>query len=209
MKYLLVAFYIFYTPVVIAQNVVEIIKEVQDKYDELEDMQADFKQIELFKLTGSENETLGKIYIKDGEKFKFQSEDQSLITNGETVWRYNAISKQLVIDKVNKNSSALLPRDMLFKYPKEYYSTLLREEKKNNMLYFVIKLDPKENVHGFIKSLKIWVEDGEWLIHKVETTDVNGNSSLFEISNLKINQKIKDNFFSFNVEEGMNVVDMR
>jgi len=81
-----------------------------------------------------------------------------LFRSGETVWTYNAISKQFIIDRVRKNSGALLPRDMLFKYPKEYYSTLLREEEINGNDFFVIKLDPKENAHGFIKSMKIWVD---------------------------------------------------
>ena len=209
MKYLIIAFSVIFSQLLIAQDVKEIIEEVQERYDELEDMEADFKQIQSFKLTGSKNETQGKIYIKDGEKFKFESEDQTLVTNGESVWRYNAVSKQLVIDEVRKNSSALLPRDMLFRYPKEYYSTLLREEQINNKIYFVIKLDPKEGVHGFIKSLKIWVEDDNWFIQKVETTDANENLNTFEISNLKINQKRKDSFFVFQTKEDMNIVDMR
>lgn len=209
MRILVLMFILFNSNILYAQDAKDIIEEVQERYDDLEYMEADFKQIQSFKLTGSQNETMGKIYIKGGEKFKFESEDQTLVTNGETVWRYNTVSKQLVIDKVRKNSSALLPRDMLFRYPKEYYSTLLKKETINKKLFYVIKLDPKENVHGFIKSLKIWVEDDEWLIQKVETTDVNGNVTRFEISNLNVNKKRKDSFFIFQTEEGMNIVDMR
>ncbi len=187
----------------------DIIEEVQEKYEEIEDISATFKRIESFKLTGTISETIGKIYIKDGVKYRFESDDQSIATNGETVWTYNSISKQFIIDRVRKNSGALLPRDMLFKYPKEYYSTLLREEKMNDKDIFVIKLDPRESVHGYIKSMKIWVEDDEWLIHKIETTDLNDNTSTFEISNIVLDKGLKDDFFKLNATDDMNVVDLR
>jgi outer membrane lipoprotein-sorting protein len=193
----------------IAQDVEEIIEEVQDKYEEIGDITATFKRVESFKLTGTVSETVGKIYIKDGLKYRFESDDQSIATDGETVWTYNTISKQFIIDRVRKNSGAMLPRDMLFKYPKEYYSTLLRTDKLNGRKVFVIKLDPKENVHGFIKSMKIWVEDNEWLISKIENTDLNDNISTFEISNILIDKGLKDSFFVLKATEEMNVVDMR
>ncbi len=192
-----------------AQDVEDIIEEVQDKYDEIEDITATFKRIESFKLTGTVSETIGKIYIKDGIKYRFESEDQSIATDGETVWTYNSISKQFIIDRVRKNSGALLPRDMLFKYPKEYYSTLLREDKLNGKDVFIVKLDPKENVHGFVKSMKIWIEDDEWLINRIEITDLNDNLSTFEISNLLIDEGLKDEFFILKATDEMNVVDMR
>ena len=191
------------------QDVEDIIEEVQETYDELNDMSATFKRIESFKLTGSVNETTGKIYIKDGIKYRFESEDQTIVTNGKTVWTYNAITKQLIIDRVRENSGALLPRDMLFNYPKEYYSTLLKEEKIDGLLTYVVKLDPKENVHGYIKSMKIWVDDDDWFIHKIETTDLNDNLSNFEITNIMVNSELKDEFFTFKPTENMQVVDMR
>ena len=192
-----------------AQDVEDIIENVQDKYEDIDDLTATFKQIESFKLTGSTSETVGKIYIKEGVKYRFESENQVITTDGKTVWTYNAINKQLIIDNVRKDSGALLPRDMLFKYPKEYYSTLLNEENINGKTFFVVKLDPKNNIHGYVKSMKIWVEDGKWLIDRIETTDLNDNTSTFEISNLKTDQGLSDDLFSFRAGEGIQVVDMR
>jgi chaperone LolA len=207
----IISLFLFFSLIqsVFSQDVEDIIEEVQDKYEKLSDIQASFKQVENFKLTGSVNETVGNIYIKDGSMYKFTNDDQTIVTDGETVWTFNAISKQLIIDKVRKNSGAFLPRDMLFKYPKEYYSTLLNQEKWNDKKVYVIKLDPRDSVYGYVKSMKIWVEDKQWLIHKVETTDLNDNVSIFEIFNIKLNQKLKNSFFNFAPTEGMNVVDMR
>ena len=194
---------------VFGQNVKDIIEEVQDTYDDLDDISANFKRIESFKLTGSVNETTGKIFIKSGVMYRFESEDQTIVTNGKTVWTYNAITKQLIIDNVSEDSGALLPRDMLFKYPKEYYSTLLNEESLNGQKMYVVKLDPRENVHGYIKSMKIWIDDDNWYIHRIETTDLNDNVSKFEITHIAVNKDLKDSFFTFTPTADMQVVDMR
>lgn len=200
---------LFIVQINFAQDVDDIIEDVQETYDDMEDLSATFKQIESFKLTGTVSETTGKIYVKDGVKYRFESDDQVITTNGETVWTYNDINKQLIIDNVRKNSGALLPRDMLFKYPQEYYSTLLKTEEIDGKKMFVIKLDPRNNVHGYVKSMKIWVEDGDWYINRIETTDLNDNTSTFEVSDMEVDTGLQDDLFSFKAGEGIQVVDMR
>jgi outer membrane lipoprotein-sorting protein len=106
----------------------DIIKNIQKTYDKMDHFSAVFKQVETFKITGSKTETIGKIYVSDGEKYRFESEDQVVVTDGKSVWTYNAISKQLLIDNVREDSGVLLPRDLLFNYPKTYFATLLSED---------------------------------------------------------------------------------
>ena len=73
----------------------------------------------------------------------------------------------------------------------------------------MIRLDPKDQVYGYIKSIRIWVEDDSWLIQKIESTDVNGNKSLYEITDQDTKTKINDDMFKFVPGEGTEVVDMR
>ena len=192
-----------------AADVNKIISKVQDKYDHMKYLTATFKQIETFKLTGSQTESIGKIYIADGNKYRFESEDQVIVTDGKSVWTYNAMSKQVLIDEVRENSGALIPRDLLFKYPQKYFATLLSESKENGKKIYLIRLDPKDQVYGYIKSIRIWVEDDTWLIQKIESTDVNGNKSLYEITDQDTKKKINDDMFKFVPGEGTEVVDMR
>lgn len=192
-----------------AADVNKIISKVQDKYDNMKYLTATFKQVETFKLTGSQTENIGKIYIAGGNKYRFESEDQVIVTDGKSVWTYNSISKQLIIDEVRENSGALIPRDLLFKYPQKYYATLLSESKENGKKLYLIRLDPKGQVYGYVKSLKIWVEDDQWLIHKIESTDVNGNKSVYEITDQDTKSKIGEDMFKFVPGKDTEVVDMR
>lgn len=192
-----------------AADVNKIIKKVQKTYDKMDNLSATFKQVETFKITGSQTETSGKIFIKNGVKYRFKSEDQVIVTDGKTIWTYNEMSKQLLIDNVRENSGALLPRDLLFKYPKKYYSTLLGEEKSGKNEFYKIRLDPKEDVHGYIKSVKLWIDKDNWHILMIETTDLNGNQSRFEITDIDTKSKLSDDLFTYQADDSVNVVDMR
>jgi outer membrane lipoprotein-sorting protein len=165
--------------------------------------------VETFQLTGTKSATAGTLYVKGGKKYRFETEDQLVISDGKTVWTLNRINNQLLIDKVRKNSGALLPRDILFKYPKTHYATLIAQKKLNGKKTYVIKLDPREDIHGYFSSIKIWVLDDDWQIVKIEITDLNGNKSVFNLSNIDTKSKLPDALFQFTPTPEMNVVDMR
>ena len=114
-----------------------------------------------------------------------------------------------MVDNVRENSGALLPRDLLFKYPKKYYSTLFGEEKSGKNEVYKIRLDPKEDVHGYIKSVKLWIDKDNWHILMIETTDLNGNQSRFEITDIDTKSKLSDDLFTYQADDSVNVVDMR
>ena len=194
---------------VIAQDESDIIEEVQDLYEDIEYFSADFIQKEQFKLTGSENETKGKIYIKNGTEYRLETEDQIVVTDGKVVWSYSPHNKQVIVDNVKEGDASLLPRDMLFRYPKNYFSNLLKEEKIGASKYYVLKMTPKEDIHGYIKSLKIWVNTESYLIHKIEYDDLNDNTSLFQIEKMDIKSELPDSLFKFNPPAQSELIDMR
>ena len=194
---------------VIAQDESDIIEEVQDLYEDIEYFSADFIQKEQFKLTGSENETKGKIYIKNGTEYRLETEDQIVVTDGKVVWSYSPHNNQVIVDNVKEGDASLLPRDMLFRYPKNYFSNLLKEEKIGASKYYVLKMTPKEDVHGYIKSLKIWVNTETYLINKMEYDDLNDNTSLFQIEKMDIKSELPDSLFIFNPPPQSELIDMR
>ncbi len=187
----------------------KIIKKVQKKYDHIENFKASFEKVETFQLTGTKSTTAGTLYVKNGKKYRFETENQLVISDGKTVWTYNRINNQVLIDKVRKNSGALLPRDVLFKYPKTHYATLIAQKKWNGKKVYIVKLEPKEDVHGYFSSVKIWVTDDDWQIVKIEITDLNGNKSYFNLSHIDTKTVLPDSLFSFKPTPEMNVVDMR
>lgn len=86
---------------------------------------------------------------------------------------------------------------------------MLEEVEIEGTDYYVVKLDPKEGVYGYIKSMKIWVDENAYIIHKIEYTDFNDNVSMFEVQKVDIEKKLPDGLFKFRIKEGMEVVDLR
>ncbi len=192
-----------------AQSVEDIVEEIQERYEDLENLSAEFKQVEFFQLTGSKNETTGKIYVKNGTQYRLETEDRIIVTDGVTVWTYSTFNNQVLIDRVKKNDVSILPRDLLFKYPRDYYASLLRTEDYENEEHYVLKLDPKEEIHGYIKSMKIWVKSDSYLISKIEYTDFNENTSIFAIRKIDIKKDLQESLFKFEIPEGVETVDLR
>ena len=191
------------------QSVEDIVEEIQQKYEDLENLSARFSQIEHFQLTGSKNETIGKIYVKNGIKYRLETEDRTIVTDGETVWTYSAFNNQVLVDRAKKNDSSLLPRDLLFKYPRDYYASLLDKVKYDNKDHYLLKLDPKEDTHGYVKTMKIWVNTDTYLISKIEYTDFNENISTFAIQKINITKELPDWFFKYEAPEGAEIIDLR
>ena len=206
-KILLILFILFVASS--AQSVEDIVEEIQERYEGLENLSAEFKQVEFFQLTGSKNETTGKIYVKNGTQYRLETEDRIIVTDGVTVWTYSMFNNQVLIDRVKKNDASVLPRDLLFKYPRDYYASLLSTEDYEDEEHYVLKLDPKEEIHGYIKSMKIWVKSDSYLISKIEYTDFNENTSIFAIRKIDIKKDLQESLFKFEVPEGVETVDLR
>ncbi len=192
-----------------SQSAEDIVEGIQERYEDLENFAANFVQIEKFLITGAKNEISGQIYVKGGVKYRLETEDQTIVTDGITVWTYSVFNNQVLIDRAKKDDGAMLPRDLLFKYPRDYYATLLDEVEYNGEDHYILKLDPKEDTHGFIKSMKIWVNGDNYLISKIEYTDFNDNTSLFEIKKIITNKSLSDSFFKFQTPEWADVIDLR
>ena len=192
-----------------AADVKEIVNAIQEKYEDLEYLSATFVQTEEFKLTGSRNETRGKIYVKNGTEYRLETEDQIIVTDGKSVWTYAPFNNQVLIDRVKEGDGSLLPRDLLFRYPRDYMATLVDEQKIDGNKFYVLKLDPKEGVYGYIKTMKIWVNTRSYIISMIEYEDFNENVSSFEVQQIDTKTALPEDLFRFEIKEGMEVVDLR
>ena len=113
------------------------------------------------------------------------------------------------MDNIKEGDASLLPRDMLFRYPQNYYSDLLKEEKIGANSFYVLKMTPKEDVHGYVKSMKIWVNTESYLINRIEYDDLNDNTSSFEINKMDIKSELSENLFVFKAPLNSETIDMR
>jgi outer membrane lipoprotein-sorting protein len=69
----------------------------------VKDAKISFTQEIKFGTTGTEQSFAGRFYMKKGNKYRIEMEDQTIVTDGESVWRYTSINNQLIIDKYRED----------------------------------------------------------------------------------------------------------
>ena len=184
-----------------------IIKKVLKKYDENKNIKVDFLTFH-WKLTENISEQKGTIWLEGKEKFKIESEDQTIVSDGTTVWIYSNANNQVLIDKVANAEDINLPRDILLNFSDDYESLYVKEEKIENQNCFLIELTSRMD-DQFIKQIKIWIETKKMILVKIEQTDLNKNVSSYLLSNFKTNVPISANFFKYEIPDTVEVIDMR
>ncbi|MDX9759645.1 MAG: outer membrane lipoprotein chaperone LolA [Bacteroidota bacterium] len=185
----------------------EIIENVQERYEDMTDARLGFTQSVRFKVSKAEQRVQGTLLFKKPNKYRIETEERTVVTDGTTSWSWSPRNRQVVIDKYKEDTHAFSPEQLLLSYPKNYYSTLVGEEKIGGQSTYVLKLTPKDD-NAFATAMKIWVSK-DWLIRKVEITDVNGAVTTYLIENISIDQKISDATFNYQVPERAEVIDLR
>ena len=189
-------------------SVKEITDKLQKKYDSLQDATAHFTQHVKFGFSKIEQTFSGTLRMKRPNKYRIETEYQTLVTDGTTVWSYSPVNKQVLIDRYKETPDSFAPEQFLLNMPANYFASLIQQEKKGEVTWFALKLVPKDD-QSFIKSMKVWIEEGTWVVRKVEMLDVNDTEKMYEVQEIRINTGLKDVTFTYAAPAGTEVVDLR
>jgi len=186
----------------------EIIQKVQEKYKTIDDAVVKFTQTVKYQVSQIEQTYNGTMYIKKPKKYRIETEQQTLVTDGTTSWAYSPRNKQLVIDNYREDKTSVSPDKLLLDYPENFYSALVGEEKLSSVRTYILKLTPKED-NSFVKAMKVWVDKDDWMIRRVEINDVNDTKTTYTVKDIVINKGIADLKFQFEAPAGTQTVDLR
>ncbi len=185
----------------------KIISHLQKKYDGMKDATISFTQKVQFNFTKKEQTFSGKITMKRGNKYRIEVGEQTIVTDGKTVWTYSKPNKQVLVNMYQEDEETLTPDKIMTALPKEYKSEIVGEEKIGKFKTTILKLQPKES--STIKSMKVWVDESEWLMRQIQIQDVSDNLSTYMIDEIKMNTGVADSYFKFDAPKGVEVIDMR
>lgn len=205
-KLLIILMFVF--SFAIADEAEDILEEVQSTYEKIQYLKVEFEQINKFKLSGIENRSNGVMYITRDDRFRLESEQQTIVTDGKMIWSYSPINKQLVIDLAKKSRHTIMPRELLFSYGERYYANLIKSYKENGEQWHQIKLTPKPEHRSAINSMKIWVRESNWMVYRIEYLDMNDNTTTFVVKKIELPKSIGPEIFQFTAPENTKIVDL-
>ncbi len=186
----------------------EIVEHVQKKYDSIDDAMIKFSQQVKFTLSNAEQIFHGTLYMKRPKKYRIESEQQTFVTDGKTVWSYSPVNKQVLIDHYKEDSRSFSREKFLINIPKNFYASLVGKETLNDRSIKVLRLTPKDD-KSLLKLLKLWIEEDSWLVKKALVVERNDVETLYVVKDIKINTDLADTKFTYQIPSGVEVVDLR
>jgi chaperone LolA len=204
-KLLFIVFLIFAFGAANAQDAQEIIKNVQSKYKGIKDAKASFSQT-VKPSSGKSQSSSGTIYIQKEKKYRIETKEQTLVTDGVTSWSYSPKKKQVVIDNYKEGGNTFSPNKYLFDYPENFYSDLDGEETIGSVDCYLLKLTPRSK--GGVKSAKIWVDKEEYVIRKISIV-TSESTSTYSLKNISFDVGLSSSKFTFTTPDGVEEIDLR
>ena len=185
-----------------------VTENLQRGYEMIDDATAQFEQHVRFGFSNIEQTFRGTLIMKKPNHYRIESEHQTIVTDGVTVWAYSTANNQVIVDKYKENSNSLSPEQFMLNLPANYYVSVLGSEKFSEGTVVLLKLVPKDD-RSFVKSVKLSVEEHGWLVRKIMILDVNETETTYTVKDIKLNTNIKEKTFVFETPKGAEVVDLR
>ena len=147
--------------------------------------------------------------MKVGKKFKLRLERPGhiVVIDGATIWTYLPKHHQVQIsDYVHNEEQFPSPHNIFKRYADEKTAKILGEEEINGVLCDVVSLVSGEDSDV---SVTVWIDRKlNFPVKAIEETTT-GYVVTHVLKDVRINDKIDDDLFTFVVPDGVDIVDMR
>jgi outer membrane lipoprotein carrier protein len=202
------ALFVSCVPGVSAQTADEMLERMREAYEDLRDVELRFSQRVWLPLAGIEQEARGTLTFKKDNRYRVETGDRTIVTDGKTVWSYSTATRQVLIDTFRLDEGALTPERVLLGPPGGYTATVLGKERLDGAAVVLLKLVPRDE-SATLTAARLWVHTGDWIVRKAEVEDGGGRLTTYRVERLRVNKGIPDSRFTFQVPDGVEAVDLR
>jgi chaperone LolA len=185
----------------------KLASQVEKKYRSIKDLSTNFTRTLKSEIFEAEKKTKGKMYLKNPDKFRIETEDEVIVTDGKFLWTYSEQNEQVIKSKLDRSKNVFKPNQYLANFREEYNAKLAGEEKLDKTTCYELTLTPKKK-DLFITGMTIWVDKRNLLAKKIEYTDMNDNQITLLFDHTKTDGGIKDSKFVFQAPEGVEELDL-
>jgi outer membrane lipoprotein carrier protein len=153
----------------------------------------------------SKGSASGQLFIA-GSKYHIVNGDNEIYSNGQKVWNYDKSAKEVNVSTAGSNSGGINPDKILSgNFSDADFNLALISQAGS---FDQIKLTPKDLRKNF-KQVILFVSKSQSVISKATVLDKSGNTTTFNLSNIKTNVSIAASQFEFNpkAHPGVEVID--
>jgi outer membrane lipoprotein carrier protein len=197
------------------QEVREVVKQLQARYEKTKDLQADFSQ--KTKIEGFERPvtSAGKLYIKKPGRLRWDYLDpatEQIYVNQDDVKVYVPEHKQVLVGKLTQMAASKAPLELLQGAAKLDESFEIEPTPGKNrgtggtpLITLIPKSKEQESTQN-LQKIVVEVFPKTYFIRTVSLHEISGNVAVFEFSNLQPNLGLGNEVFDFKTPSDAEVV---
>jgi outer membrane lipoprotein-sorting protein len=143
----------------------------------------------------------GSIALAPGNRFRVVAGSETYVSNGETLWDYNAKANQVAINRLAEVDKSMLPSQLFASYVAT--CPFREKERKGGLAVLTCKND------SATATIDAWVNANTGAIVKCVMTDRNDNLFTYTFAKTTFGKKNSKEAFEFAIPTTARVIDMR
>jgi len=199
------------TPADQPDSAAQILERAAARYQELNSMQADFSMSYENPLLRSHTSGRGVLYQKKPDRLLLRFSEPAgdvILSDGTYYWiYYPSVDRDQVLRSVadvGASGGVDLQAQFLGDPVRRFQYNLDGEERVGDRPAWAFTLIPRQSL-GY-RQLRVWIDRRDYLAHRFEITEDNGSVRRFELSSMRLDPKLGDELFRFDVPAGAHVI---
>lgn len=201
------------------KNLSDILSEMEKANVAFKTLKAGIVYTRTITLLESTEVSEGELYYKKPKRMYlkfYPPRNEVNVLDGKYVWVYHPAEKQVEKYAMNNSSQSSRGGVSFFEFgygesveaaKKDYTITLPDTKEEGRKRFYLLDLKPKDPKSQY-SEIRLWVEDGVWLPHRIELYESDGEVvNIIELNNIKLNKGMSDKLFLFDVPRGVEVIE--
>lgn len=184
-----------------AQSPDAVARSLQQRFDRIRTLQADFVQ------TTGDAQMRGVLQVR-GDAFRLALGEQTLVTDGRTLWSYAPADEQVIVQDYDSAQMGFSLGQLFTNYLDVFRAVGATRATIAGVRHDVLTLRPKD-AGSTVRDATLYVRSSDAIPTRVRVRDTNGATHAFDLSDVQINKSLPSSTFRFTAPRGTEVVDLR
>lgn len=152
-----------------------------------------------------DDKTSGTMLLSYPNKFRVETPEQTLTSDGDSLWTYSVENKQVTIESMIGLEDVVTPADYLFRFKEHYDLDYDSIETIAKHSCHQLSLKSKDD-NQYVRSMKVFIDTESSLVRRVIYRDLNDNKITLDFSDWKLGAEIDPKNFRFGTPSGVEEV---
>jgi len=201
----------FLLPATMAADPSDLVARIQERYDGVRSLRADFLQETSSRATALGTTAHGNVYYLKPRamRWDYQEPQQQFVISGEEAWLYVPEEKTIYlyqVDKIIRSPVVLNFFSGLSQLRETFQISQLPDDPGPPQRHRLELLPRDAEMKSQVSKVALWIEPETYRVLRIQTVDPLGNTNQIILSNFQVNVPLSPSLFTMQVPKGVKVL---